>query len=103
MNHELYELFDDIDIVKRIKIQRLRWLGHVVRMDKQAPAKRVFESDPKGGARRRGRPNIRWQNQLEENIASLGIANWRQSAGRRTDWRNLLNEAKTNSRLSSAV
>ena len=36
IHHELYELFDDIDVVKRIKIQRLRWLGHVIRMDKQS-------------------------------------------------------------------
>ncbi|WP_215796742.1 hypothetical protein, partial [Vibrio anguillarum] len=32
-NDELYDLYDDIDIVQRIKRQRLRWLGHVVRMD----------------------------------------------------------------------
>ena len=34
MNHELYELYDDLELAKRVKIQRLRWLGHVVRMDK---------------------------------------------------------------------
>ena len=30
---ELYELFHDMDVVQRIIIQRLRWLGHVVRME----------------------------------------------------------------------
>ena len=30
-NSELYELLNDIDVVQRINIQRLRWLGHVVR------------------------------------------------------------------------
>ena len=28
-NHELYELYGDIDIIRKVKIQRLRWLGHV--------------------------------------------------------------------------
>ncbi|XP_050339022.1 uncharacterized protein LOC126765340 isoform X2 [Bactrocera neohumeralis] len=30
-NDELYEIYDDIDIVQRIKRQRLHWLGQVVR------------------------------------------------------------------------
>ena len=38
MNQELYEVYVDIDIVKRITIQRLRWLGHVVKMNEDAPA-----------------------------------------------------------------
>ena len=40
---ELYELRNDLDIVQRINIQRLRWLGHVVCTEEDALAKRVFE------------------------------------------------------------
>ena len=29
-NQELYDIYHDIDVVKRIKIQRLRWLGQLV-------------------------------------------------------------------------
>ena len=99
MNIELYELYDDVELVRRVKLQRLRWLGHVVRMDEQAPARKVFETTPSGGTRKRGRPSIRWRDQVEDNIKSLGIPNWRQIAGRRSDWRNLLYEAKTGNRL----
>ena len=42
MNHELYELYGDIDIYRRITIQRLRWLGHVARIGEEAPAKRKY-------------------------------------------------------------
>ena len=42
-NSELYELLNDIDVVQHINIQRLRWLGHVVRMVEDAPARRVFD------------------------------------------------------------
>ena len=41
-NSELYELLNDMDVVQRIKIQQLRWLGQVVRMEEDAPARRVF-------------------------------------------------------------
>jgi hypothetical protein len=34
-NHELYKLFNEPHIVKYIKINRLVWAGHVIRMDKQ--------------------------------------------------------------------
>ena len=34
---KLYELFNDMDIAKRINIQRFCWIGHVVGMDEDAP------------------------------------------------------------------
>ncbi|XP_043063419.1 uncharacterized protein LOC122319764 [Drosophila ficusphila] len=93
-NHELYELYDDIDVVSRMNIQRLRWLGHVVRMEEVAPARKVFEAVV-SGQRRRGRPRIRWQDQVIQPIASLGIANWRRRAQDRDAWRELMHQAVT--------
>lgn len=93
MNNELYELFTDIDIVKRIKLQRLRWLGHVVRMNEDAPAKRSFEYEPSDGSRRRGRPKLRWKDQVEEDISKLGVTNWRRSAEDRSAWKSILRSA----------
>ena len=40
-NNELYELFNDIDVMKHSNIQRLRWLGHVVRNEDATSAKRM--------------------------------------------------------------
>ena len=41
---ELYELLNDIDVVQRINNQRLRWLAHVIRMEGDASARRVFDA-----------------------------------------------------------
>ena len=82
--------------MKRNKIQRLRWLGHVARMDTSNPVRKVFESEPGGGCRRQGRPSQRWVKQVNEN---LGIRNWRQAATARDVWRRKLAEAKTCNRL----
>ena len=39
-NQELYDIiYDVIDVVQHIKIQRLRWLGHVARMDSSNPVR----------------------------------------------------------------
>ena len=69
---KLYELLNDIDVVQRINIQRLRWLDHVVRMEKDAPATRVFDAGI-CGSRRRGRPCIRCKDQIEEVLSSQTI------------------------------
>lgn len=38
----LFELYHGIGIVQQLNIQRLRWLGHIVRMDDDSPKKKVF-------------------------------------------------------------
>ena len=43
-NEQLHDIYDDINVVKRIKIQRLRWLGYVLRKDSSNPVRKVFES-----------------------------------------------------------
>ena len=37
------ELYKEPDLVKYIKINRLRWAGHVQRMEENRVVKRVFE------------------------------------------------------------
>ena len=32
-NHELYSLYNDDQVTKKIRVQRLRWLGHLARMN----------------------------------------------------------------------
>jgi hypothetical protein len=45
-NHELYKLFNEPDIVKYIKINRLSWAGHVIRMDNNRTVKKVLDTKP---------------------------------------------------------
>ena len=42
-NQELYDIYDDIDVVKRIKKQRLRCLGHVPRSYSSNPVRKVLK------------------------------------------------------------
>ena len=63
MNHELYQVYKDADIVKRIKHGRLQWAGHVARMPEERSAKIIFSRDPDRGRRLRGRPRTRWMSE----------------------------------------
>ena len=88
MNLELYKLYADIDIVQRVKQQRLRWLGHVERMNEDAPAKKVFEGRL-SGTRRRGATCLRWKDQVVADAKSLGVSDWKRLAHNRSAWRDI--------------
>jgi hypothetical protein len=47
-NDELYTLYKDSDIITYIKINRLRWAGHIIRLEEQNPARRVFAAVAEG-------------------------------------------------------
>ena len=66
-------MYNDIDAVKLVKIQLLR-------MDSSNPVHKVFESEPGGRCRRQGRPPQCLAKQVDENLTTLGIRNWRQAA-----------------------
>jgi len=57
--NELYRLYDENDLVTTIRITRLRWAGHIVRMQDNLPCKKITLGKPVG-RRRVGRPNLRW-------------------------------------------
>ena len=77
-NRELYEFHNDMDVAKRINIQRFHWLGHVVWMDEDAVV---------GGHRRKGRPRTCWKDQIVEALSSSGVANKKRRAQTKGAWR----------------
>jgi hypothetical protein len=58
-NEELYHLYDETDLVTTIKITRLRWARHIVRMQDNLPCKKITLDKPED-RRRVGRPNLGW-------------------------------------------
>ena len=83
-----------MDVVQRINIQRLRWLGHVVRMEEDALARRLFDAGI-CGSRRRGRLFcIRWKDQIEEAVSLIGATNWHRRAKSRSAWKDVLRQAE---------
>jgi len=77
-NAELITKYKAQDIVN-IKIRRFEWLKHVVRMNETRSVKKIFEGKLEG-RRGRGRPRLRWINDVEEDLRKLGVKRWRTKA-----------------------
>ena len=60
-----------ITIVIYIKINRLRWAGHVIRPEEQSPARRVLVAVVET-KRKRGRPKLRWEDGVMDDGRKLG-------------------------------
>jgi len=92
-NEELRTKYKSQDIVTVIKIRRLDWLGHVSRMNETRCVKKIFEGKLEG-RRGRGRPRLRWINDVEDNLRKFGVKRWRTKALNREEWASILEEAK---------
>jgi len=92
-NEELNRSIKGEDIVKFIKAQRIRWLGHVERMEEGAMARKMME----GGlfiVRRKGRPRLRWMDNVVADLRVMKIKQWMEKMKDREKWRLIVEEAK---------
>lgn len=93
-NHELMQLYREPDIVRTTKVNRLRWLGHVQRMEDNRIPKKVLKTKPEG-KRSAGRPKARWCDAAFANLRTVGVTSWETLAADRPGWRSMLEKAKT--------
>jgi hypothetical protein len=76
---EIDKLIKVADIVRFIKAQRIKWLGHIQRMDQARPTRKLLECKPMG-TRPMGRPRQRWQEDVVEDLKKLKVKNWKETA-----------------------
>ena len=77
-NNELYRLYDELDIVKVIKIGRLRGLGHLFIMQELDPCRNLTLFKPEV-TRHVGKPKLKWLESAEEDIKNVDVRNWRRN------------------------
>ena len=77
-----------------IKSRRLRWAGHVARMEESRSAFKILTGKPTG-KRPFGRPRHRCEDNIRMDLEEIGInaGNWVDSAQDRDYWRALVNVA----------
>ena len=91
-SNSTHDVVDFDSYGQRINIQRLRWLCYVVRIEEDAPARRVFDAVIYE-SRRIGRPYICWKDQIEEALSSISVADCPRCARSRGAWRDMLRQA----------
>jgi hypothetical protein len=55
--------------------------------------KKIFERKLEG-RRSRGRPRLRWINDVEDDLREFGVKRWRTKALEREEWASIIKEAK---------
>jgi hypothetical protein len=74
-NEEFNGSINGEDIVKLIKAQRIRWLGHVKRMEVGAMPRKMMEGRLFIG-RGRGKPRLRWMDDDAADLKVMKIKQW---------------------------
>ena len=90
-NEELHAKTGCQDLVLQIKLRRLRWLGHVLRMSRDRVPRAVLGWTPPG-KRRPGRPRNTWRRTVERELKEMKIT-WSEAqrlAQDRREWRNVV-------------
>jgi hypothetical protein len=81
------------DIVRFIKSQRIRWLGHVERMEINAMPKRMLKGRLYS-KRKKGRPRKRWLDDVESDLKKTEVKGRKEKMRDREQWRLVVQEAK---------
>jgi hypothetical protein len=91
-NDELHSLYSTPNIVKVIKSRRMRWAGHVARMDKGRGAYGVLVRKPEG-KRPLEIPRRTWEDNIKLDLRETGIdgANRIRLTQNRVQWRAFVN------------
>jgi len=92
-NFELEREYGEPNIIAVVKVNRLRWAGHLARMDPNRAPATLFRNDP-DGRRGVGRPKARWIDGVQADLRTLNITNWWTVAQDRTHWRTVLEQVK---------
>jgi len=90
-NEELNDLYSSPNIVRVTKSRRMRWAGHVARMDEENGMYRVLVGKPVG-RRPVGRPRRRWVNIIRMDLQEVGCGymDWIGLAQDRDRWRTFV-------------
>ena len=90
-NEELNDLYCSPIIVRVIKSRRMRWAGHVARMEEGRGVHKVLVGKSEGKSPL-GRPRRRWEDNIKMDLEEVGrgCGDWMELAQDRDSWRALV-------------
>jgi hypothetical protein len=88
-NKEIYASVKKLTVIETIRLNRLRWFGHVQRVGENRIPKRVLYMNL-GTRRLRGRPRNRWQDEVREDGRIVGGEGWQEKVHNKEEWKKFL-------------
>jgi hypothetical protein len=87
-NEELHNLYSSPDIIRQVKLRRMRWAGHVARIGEEREVYKVLAGKPEG-KRPLGRPRRRWEDGIRMDRREIGLrgVDWIRLGQDRDRWR----------------
>lgn len=87
-NRELEEKYRAPNIMQVFKARRMKYAGHVARMDENRTPLIMLTEDVEG-KRSRGRPKLRWSDNIKADVEEMGLEaeRWMEIAQDRRGWR----------------
>jgi len=91
-NEELNDLYSSPNIVRVVKLKRMRWAGHVARLGERRGVCRVLVGKPEG-KRLLGRDRRRWEDNIMVDFQEVGCGgmDWIDLVQEWDRWRALVN------------
>jgi hypothetical protein len=91
-NEKLFRLTRMHPLENYVRHHRLRWAGHVRRMEDDRLPKKVLFGQVAEGSAKKGRPKHNWTDSLVQDCKYVNIpgGQWVQKAKDRSSWRNLI-------------
>ena len=71
-----------------------------MRMNNDRILKKIFNTNS-DGARSDGRPKLRWEDGVDQDMRILGVKNWKKVALNREEWAEFLKKIRAHQGLSS--
>ncbi|KAL1446961.1 hypothetical protein WDU94_012243, partial [Cyamophila willieti] len=83
-----YERYRSPNVMQVFKARRMKYAGHVARMDESRTPKTVLTEEVEG-RRSRGRPKLRWSDNVKADVEEMGLEaeRWMERAQDRSGWR----------------
>ena len=75
VNNKIYNLCKEMDVTRNIRLKKLQWVGHVLRMKEESLPKKALK-----GYIERGRLVGRHRGKWIDAVGKLKCKNWRRSA-----------------------
>ena len=88
------QFFKENTVTETKRLNRLRWFGHVQRMEENRIPKRALYMNL-GTTRLRGKPSNRWYDEVREDGRIVGGEGLQEEVHSREEWKKLLRTART--------